>query len=149
MNIRTMRKLERLGYDKDWLTVVKSEWSPKKSGAYEMVITDNDIFLERTFFNNDYDLSVILQFFEGNICVVTDVASGDKITGGYIDDHLFDDMETWTYEDWDKFSEEELQREKKQVTDMKESLINRLMRENNELLVENVKLRLKLKEIAK
>ena len=149
MNIRTMRKLERLGYDKDWLTVVKSEWSPKKSGAYEMVITDNDIFLERTFFNNDYDLSVILQFFEGNICVVTDVASGDKITGGYIDDHLFDDMETWTYEDWDKFSEEELQREKKQVTDMKESLINRLMRENNELLVENAKLRLKLKEIAK
>lgn len=66
MNICTIRKLEKLGFDKDWLMVVKSEWKPKKRGAYDMLITDiqnlsdDPLYgtrIERTKFNNDYDLS--------------------------------------------------------------------------------------------
>ena len=84
MNICTIRKLEKLGFDKDWLMVVKSEWKPKKRGAYDMLITDiqnlsdDPLYgtrIERTKFNNDYDLSLILKYFEGNAYVIVEVDS--------------------------------------------------------------------------
>ena len=56
-------------------------------------------------------------------------------------------MEDWTGEDWDRFSERELAAEKECKKRMKENLIERLMRENQELMVENAKLRLKLGEV--
>lgn len=150
-----MRKLEKMGFDKDWLTVVKNEWKPKNRGQYDMLITDiNDLSddplygvkIERTRFDNDYDLSLIHMYFEGNAYVIVEVESNTIISKGILDDSIFDIMHDWTQENWDKYSVEELKRERQAKADRNESLINRLMREVNELQIENAKLRLQLKE---
>lgn len=158
MNICTIRKLEKLGFDKDWLMVVKSEWKPKKRGAYDMLITDiqnlsdDPLYgtrIERTKFNNDYDLSLILKYFEGNAYVIIEVDSNEIISKGILDDGVFDIMHYWTQENWDIYSNKELESERQMRAARNESIINRLTRENYELQVENAKLRLQLKEKQK
>lgn len=158
MNICTIRKLEKLGFDKDWLMVVKSEWKPKKRGAYDMLITDiqnlsdDPLYgtrIERTKFNNDYDLSLILKYFEGNAYVIVEVDSNEIISKGILDDGVFDIMHYWTQENWDIYSDKELESERQMQAARNESIINRLTRENYELQVENAKLRLQLKEKQK
>lgn len=158
MNICTIRKLEKLGFDKDWLMVVKSEWKPKKRGAYDMLITDiqnlsdDPLYgtrIERTKFNNDYDLSLILKYFEGNAYVIVEVDSNEIISKGILDDSVFDIMHYWTQENWDIYSNKELESERQMQAARNESIINRLTRENYELRVENAKLRLQLKEKQK
>ena len=158
MNICTIRKLEKLGFDKDWLMVVKSEWKPKKRGAYDMLITDiqnlsdDPLYgtrIERTKFNNDYDLSLILKYFEGNAYVIVEVDSNEIISKGILDDGVFDIMHYWTQENWDIYSHKELESERQMRAARNESIINRLTRENYELQVENAKLRLQLKEKQK
>ena len=155
MNIRTMKKLEKLGYDKDWLEVVKREWRPKKNGFYEMRITDienlgddpmNGMFIETTTFCDDYDLSVILRYFEGNAYVITDMTDMKVISKGIISANLFDFMEDYTGNQWDMFSIEEIDREAQTNKERKESMIESLTRENCELKLEIAKLRLQLKE---
>ncbi len=149
-----MRKLEKLGFDKDWLTVVKNEWSPKKKGSYDMLITDIEdlsddplygVKIERTKFDNDYDLSLIHMYFEGNAYVIVEVDSNEIISKGILDYSVFDIMHDWTQENWDMFSKEELIRERQVKAERNESLISRLTRENNELRLENAKLKLQLK----
>ena len=156
MNICTIRKLEKLGFDKDWLMVVKSEWKPKKRGAYDMLITDiqnlsdDPLYgtrIERTKFNND--LSLILKYFEGNAYVIVEVDSNEIISKGILDDSVFDIMHYWTQENWDIYSNKELESERQMQAARNESIINRLTRENYELQVENAKLRLQLKEKQK
>ena len=146
-----MRKLEKIGFDKDWLTVIKNEWKPKKRGAYDMLITDiKDLSddplygerIERTKFDNDYDLSLILHYFEGNAYVIADCESNKIISKGIVDYSIFDIMHDWTQENWDMYSEEELKQERLLKAERQESLINRLTRENNELRLEIAKLRL-------
>lgn len=158
MNMCTIRKLEKLGFDKDWLMVVKSEWKPKKRGAYDMLITDiqnlsdDPLYgtrIERTKFNNDYDLSLILKYFEGNAYVIVEVDSNEIISKGILDDSVFDIMHYWTQENWDIYSNKELESERQMQAARNESIINRLTRENYELRVENAKLRLQLKEKQK
>ena len=153
MNIRTMKKLEKLGYDKDWLTVVKNEFKPKKNGFYRIRITDiedlsdhprNGVFIEETTFCNDHDLSEILRYFEGNAFELTDLTTMKSIGSGIIDDCLFDVMEEHTGYKWNVFSEEELDAKKKETQRRKESMIEKLTRKNNELELENAKLRLEL-----
>ena len=148
MDIRTMRKLEKLGYDKDWLTVVKSEWKPKKNGYYEIRITDikdigddprHGVFIETTTFCDDYDLSVILRYFEGNAYVITDITDMKVISKGIISANLFDFMTDYTGNQWDIFSEEEIDREKQVSQERKESMIESLTRENYELRLEIAK----------
>ena len=150
-----MRKLEKMGFDKDWLTVVKNEWKPKKKGDYDMLITDIEdisddpiygVKIERTRFDNDYDLSLIHMYFEGNAYVIVEVDSNEIISKGILDYSVFDVMHEWTQENWDMFSNEELIRERQAKAERNESLIDRLMRENQELQLENAKLRLQLKE---
>lgn len=151
-----MRKLEKMGFDKDWLTVVKNEWKPKKNGFYEMRITDikdigddprHGVFIEATTFCDDYDLSVILRYFEGNAYVITDMTDMKVISKGIISANLFDFMEDYTGNQWDMFSEEELDADKKAKEFRKESMIEKLTRENNELKLELAKLRLQLREV--
>jgi len=153
MNIRTMKKLEKLGYDKDWLLVVKQEFKPKKNGYYEMKITDiedlsddprNGVFIETTTFCNAHDLSEILRYFEGNAYVMTDLTTMKSVGSGIIDDCLFDVMEDYTNCKWEMFSAEELDAENKIKETRNESIIEKLTRENNELELENAKLRLEL-----
>ena len=150
-----MMKLERLGFDKDWLTVVKSEWKPKKRGQYDMLITyikdlsDDPLYgerIERTKFDNDYDLSLIHMYFEGNAYVIVDCDSNKIISKGIIDYSIFDVMHDYTQENWDMFSEEELKSERQIKTERNESIINKLTRENTALQLEIAKLRLQLKE---
>lgn len=109
MNIRTWNKLERLGFQKEWLDDVKNYWGPKKHGKYEMLITniydlDDDprcgIYIERTTFDNDRDLSRIHAFFEGCAYVMTDVETDEVIGEGIIDGAPFDEMEEWTETEW-------------------------------------------------
>lgn len=149
-----MRKLEKMGFDKDWLTVVKNEWKPKKKGNYDMLITDIEdlsddpiygVKIERTRFDNDYDLSLIHMYFEGNAYVIVEVDSNEIISKGILDYSVFDVMHEWTQENWDMFSKDELIRERQAKSERNESLIDRLMRENQELQLENAKLRLQLK----
>ena len=149
-----MRKLEKMGFDKDWLTVIKNEWKPKKKGSYDMLITDIEdlsddpiygVKIERTRFDNDYDLSLIHMYFEGNAYVIVEVDSNEIISKGILDYSVFDIMHDWTQENWDMFSKEELIRERQVKAERNESFIDRLMRENQELQLENAKLRLKLK----
>lgn len=155
MNLRTMKKLEKLGYDKDWLLVLKSEWKPKKFGQYEMLITDienlsddprDGVFIERTRFNDDYDLSIIHYFFEGNTYVITDTDTGAEIDSGYLNWSVFDFMEEYTGEKWDMASREMLDVEKKLSEKRCDSMIESLTKRVNELEIENAKLRLQLKE---
>lgn len=155
MDIRTMRKLEKLGYDKDWLTVVKNEWKPKKNGYYEMRITDikdigddprHGVFIETTTFCDDYDLSVILYYFEGNAYTLTDMTTMESIGKGMLDDSVFDVMSDHTGERWDMFSSEEVEVEMGIKRVRKESMIEQLTRENCELRLEIAKLKLQLKE---
>ena len=138
--------------------VVKSEWKPKKRGAYDMLITDiqnlsdDPLYgtrIERTKFNNDYDLSLILKYFEGNAYVIVEVDSNEIISKGILDDGVFDIMHYWTQENWDIYSNKELESERQMRAARNESIINRLTRENYELQVENAKLRLQLKEKQK
>lgn len=153
MNIRTMRKLEKLGYDRDWLTIVKREWTPKKNGFYEITITDIQnidedpragIFIETTTFCDDYDLSVILYYFEGNAYILTDMTTMKSIGKGILDDSIFDVMSDHTGERWDMFSSEEIEVERGIKKARNESIIDRLTRENVELELEIAKLRLQL-----
>ena len=150
-----MRKLEKLGYDKDWLTIIKNEWKPKKNGFYEITITDiqncgddprTGLFIETTTFCDDYDLSVILYYFEGNAYVLTDMTTMESIGKGILDNSIFDVMSYHTGERWDMFSSEEVESEKGIKRARKESMIEQLTRENDELRLENAKLRLQLKE---
>ena len=151
MNLRTMKKLEKLGFDSDWLFIVKNDWRPKKTGRFEMLITnvenlDEDptdgIFIERTRFDNAHDLSVIHHFFEGNAYVITEVESGRIIDSGIIDYSAFEYMEEETGEEWDIVDVNVVTQ---QDSIRKESMINQLTRENNELKAENARLKLELK----
>lgn len=157
MDIRTMRRLEKLGFDKDWLVVVKSEWKPKKKGQFDMLITYiedlstdplNGVRIERTKFDNDYDLSLIHKYFEGNAYVIVDVENNEIISKGILDYNVFDEMHYWTQENWDMYSDEELESERQFKINQNENIINRLTRENYELQIENAKLRLQIKKEA-
>lgn len=153
-----MRKLEKLGFDKDWLTVIKREWKPKKNGQYDMLITCiedlsddplNGVRIERTQFDNDYDLSVIHKYFEGNAYVIVDMSTNKIISSGILDDGVFDEMQYYTMKSWELYDESELAREQEVKRIHQESIINRLTRENLELELEIAKLKMELKKYQK
>ena len=153
-----MRKLEKLGFDKDWLTVIKREWKPKKNGQYDMLITYiedlsddplNGVRIERTKFDNDYDLSVIHKYFEGNAYVIVDMSTNKIISSGILDDGVFDEMQYYTMKSWGLYDESELAREQEVKRIHQESIINRLTRENLKLELEIAKLKMELKKYQK
>ena len=155
MNIQTMYKLEKLGYDKDWLTVVKHDWKPKKNGFYRIRITDvknpgddprAGVFLENTTFSDDYELSVILKYFKGYAYMIIDLTTMKMLSKGFISENLFDIMEHHTGCKWDMFSAEEIDRDIKVKRERKESMIESLTIENCELRAEIARLKLQLKE---
>lgn len=153
-----MRKLEKLGFDKDWLTVIKREWKPKKNGQYDMLITYiedlsddplNGVRIEHTKFDNDYDLSVIHKYFEGNAYVIVDMSTNKIISSGILDDGVFDEMQYYTMKSWELYDESELAREQEVKRIHQESIINRLTRENLKLELEIAKLKMELKKYQK
>lgn len=140
------------------MTVIKREWKLKKNGHYDMLITYiedlsddplNGVRIERTKFDNDYDLSVIHKYFEGNAYVIVDMSTNKIISSGILDDGVFDEMQYYTMKSWELYDESELAREQEVKRIHQESIINRLTRENIELELEIAKLKMELKKYQK
>ena len=102
-------KLEKLGFNKEWLDNVYTYFTPRKIGKYEMLITDiehldedprDGILIEKTCFDNAEDLSVILHFFEGNAYVLTVTETGEEIGSGIIDEAPFEECSEYETGDW-------------------------------------------------
>ena len=109
MNIRKMQKLEKLGWDKDWLDDVKQNFHPKKTGKYQIKIYSIDdlgdepeegILLDSTCFSTDLELSIVHHFFEGQAYVMTLAKTGYEIGRGIIDGAPFDEVEEYEEEKW-------------------------------------------------
>lgn len=107
MNIRKMQKLEKLGYDKEWLLDVKQHFHPKKRGKYRIKIydivdlsqePDEGIWLDTTCFSTELGLSFVHYFFEGNAYIMYETETNDEIGRGIIDSCMFDEVdETWEW----------------------------------------------------
>ena len=117
MDNKTMKKLLRLGFDKEWLEMVKTKFAPTEKGRFEIKIFDiedlsdepeSGIFVEKTYFNTERDLSVIHFFFEGLAYVMTDNETEEEIGRGIIDGAPFDEIEEVIGERWDWLSPKEL-----------------------------------------
>ena len=109
MNIRKMQKLEKLGWDQDWLDDIKKNFHPKKAGKYQIKIYSIDdlgdepeegILLDSTCFSTDLELSVVHHFFEGQAYVMTIAATGYEIGRGIIDGAPFDEVSEHAGEKW-------------------------------------------------
>lgn len=155
MNVRTYYKLLKENFDAKWLKDVKENWSPKKFGDYEITITcgehiDSDpadgMFIDRTTFNNDKELSEILHFFEGFHYRMIDVATGKQLGAGILDESPFEEMEEFTGKEWSWYSYEQLQNMKEQKHKRRETYIEKIIRENAELRKENAELKAALKQ---
>ena len=109
----------------------------------------NGVRIERTKFDNDYDLSVIHKYFEGNAYVTVDMSTNKIISSGILDDGVFDEMQYYTMKSWELYDESELAREQEVKRIHQESIINRLTRENLELELEIAKLKMELKKYQK
>ena len=102
MNIRTMCKLQRAGFDEEWLDNVKMNWKPKRIGTYLLKIVyledicddpEQGIFIDNTCFDTENDLFEILKYFEGLCYILSDTATETKLSAGIIDYNLFDEIE--------------------------------------------------------
>ena len=112
MKKETYLDLLSRGFDEEWLRAVMENFVPKETGKYEILITDienldddprDGIFVERAFFDNDKDLSVIHYFFEGMGYVITEVATGNEVDSGTLNDGTFElvaDHEGLDYDAW-------------------------------------------------
>ena len=109
MDIRKMQKLEKLGWDQDWLEDVKQNFHPKKTGKYQIKIYSIDdlsdepeegILLDSTCFSADLELSVVHHFFEGQAYVMTLTETGYEIGRGIIDGAPFDEVEEYEEKKW-------------------------------------------------
>ena len=115
MKANTRRKLEKIGFDKNWLDEVYTYFQARKHGKYEILITDIEHldedpkygeFIEKTCFDCAEDLSVIHHFFEGCAYVLTVTETGKQIGSGFIDGAPFEECseyETGNYNhpDWE------------------------------------------------
>ena len=159
-------KLERLGFDKEWLDNVYRYFTPRKNGKYEIVITDidhldddprNGILIEKTCFDNAEDLSVIHHFFEGCAYVMTVTETGEQIGEGILDESPFEECsgyETGDYNhpDWELtlYTLEEIIQNSPRIQRYYKSIdndYNKKVKENRELKMENEALKRKVAEL--
>jgi hypothetical protein len=166
MRFDRRNKLERLGFDSEWLDNVYKYFTPRKIGKYKMVITDiehldedprDGIPVETTCFDNAEDLSVIHHFFEGNAYVLTVTETGEQIGEGIIDGAPFEECsyhETGEYEhhnwQWTTYTLDEIisnnpgaQSYYRRI----ESNYHKKVKENRELKEENKILKAKVAEL--
>ena len=166
MKANTRNRLERLGFDKEWLDEVYSYFTPRKTGKYEMLITniehldedprDGD-FVEKTCFDNAEELSVIHHFFEGNAYVITATATGEEVGEGIIDGAPFEECaeyETGDYNHpdwkWTTYTLEEIIRNSPKILKYYKGVENayhKKVKENRELKEENKTLKEKVAEL--
>lgn len=117
MNTQTMQNLATLGFDKDWLKMVKTKFSPKKEGRFGIKIfdiedlsqePDTGIFVDQSCFDTEKELSIIHFFFEGLAYVMKDNETGEEIGRGIVDGGPFDEVEEVIEEKWNWLSPKEL-----------------------------------------
>ena len=117
MNNKTKKELLILGFDEEWLKMVKTKFTPLKKGRFEIKIFDIEdlsqepetgIFVDETCFNTERELSIIHFFFEGLAYVMKDNETGEEIGRGIIDGAPFDEIEDAIGERWDWLNPEEL-----------------------------------------
>lgn len=166
MKCNTRNKLEKLGFDPNWLDEVYNYFTPRKHGKYEMVITDiehldedprDGIFVEKTCFDNAEDLSVIHFFFEGNAYVITATETGEEIGEGIIDGAPFEECsyyETGDYNhpdwQWTTYTLEEIIKNNPRLQRYYRGIENAYhekVKENRNLKRENEILRAKVAEL--
>jgi hypothetical protein len=166
MNFNRRNKLESLGFDKEWLDNVYKYFTPRKTGKYEIVITDiehldedprDGIPVEKTCFDTAEDLSVIHHFFEGNAYVLTIKETGEQIGEGIIDGAPFEECsyyETGEYEHhnwkWTTYTLEEIIRNNpgsQSYYRRIEKGYHKKVNENRELKKENEILKAKVAEL--
>jgi hypothetical protein len=166
MRFDRRNKLEKLGFDKEWLDNVYNYFTPRKTGKYEMLITDiehidedprDGIFIERTCFDNAEDLSVIHHFFEGQAYVLTVVSTGDVIGEGIIDDAPFEECSHYETGEWDSsdwelttYTLEDIAQNSHKIRRYYKSIENdyhKKVQENRKLKEENAILRVKIAKL--
>lgn len=105
------KELESLGFDKEWVDVVKDNWKGKTEGKYTMDIYAIDTIddepytgklITTTFFDTPEDLDEIHKYFEGFGYVMTKQLSSTPvfIGQGIIDYSPYEEMEAYTGEPW-------------------------------------------------
>lgn len=117
MNNKTMETLLILGFDKEWLEMVKTKFAPLQKGRFKIKIFDiedlsdepeSGIFVEEAYFSTERELSIIHFFFEGLAYVMTDNETEEEIGRGIIDGAPFDEIEEVIGEQWDWLNPKEL-----------------------------------------
>ena len=168
MKANTRKKLEKMGFDKEWLDEVYTYFTPRKYGKYEMLITDiEDLdddpkygeFIEKTCFDNAEELSVIHHFFDGNAYVLTVTETGEQIGSGIIDSSEFEECseyETGDYNhpDWEltTYTLEEIIKDNARIQRYYKGIDNdyhKKVQENRELKKENESLRTRVAELRR
>lgn len=159
-------KLERLGFNKEWLDKVYKYFTPRKNGKYEIIITDidhldedprNGILVEKTCFDNAEDLSVIHHFFEGLAYVMTVTETGEQIGEGILDESPFEECsgyETGDYNhpdwEWTSYTLEEIIKNNPRIQRYYKGVENayhKKIKENRALKEENQILKAKVAEL--
>ena len=133
MNKQTAKKLIGLGWNEKEVNRICRYFHPKRKGKYKMEIYDIEdldqepetgVWVERAYFNNETDLSIIHYFFEGLAYVMTVSETGKEIGRGIIDFAPFDEMTMFEGKEWWFLGYEETKRLVKDTTG--------LMFENNQ-----------------
>lgn len=110
-------ELITLGYDEAWLQNIQKCYKPKSSGTYVMYIFDCEdldqevetgLFIDKRFFDNERDLSVIHHFFEGMFYIMRETKTNEELGQGIIDGSPFEEMEIHEDKPWNWLLNEEL-----------------------------------------
>lgn len=117
MTSTKFNELLNLGFDKEWLKDIKENFKPKLNGTYAMYIFDCEdldqevetgLFIDKCFFDNDRDLSVIHHFFEGMFYIMKNTKTNEELGQGIIDGSPFEEMEIHEDKPWNWLSNQEL-----------------------------------------
>lgn len=109
MNIENAKKLIALGWDANEVDYIFCNFKPKATGKYKVEIYDIDdlgmdpedgVWVDRAFFDNEIDLSVILYFCEGLAYVMTVAETGEELGRGILDFSPFEEMEEFEGIPW-------------------------------------------------
>ena len=102
MDKKRAKVLESLGFDKEWLEDVINNFRPKSEGKYLIKIYDienldqnpeDGVYVDETCFDNDTELSIIHDFFEGNAYVLINNITKEAISSGIIDGAPFEEID--------------------------------------------------------
>lgn len=113
MHIKTLQKLERLGWNPETLQYIKENFAPKKIGKYKLCVhtmnhaqqpPEDGLLIDTAFFSDERELSRIHHFYQGNGYVLYLAETDAKISSGILNGSPFAEVEE---EGWKWMSLEE------------------------------------------